>query len=586
MKNLVIAIFTIFCYLSAQSQQILPATVYCMKGSTPHPVSYCADSTPCKVINGKNVCLTGTPNPPAGSVTIPNDCWSMSTDYTCLQYVSDCATYSSDSACTEVGAKECSKDSSGNLMLSTIPKLGQCSSYTRSFSCVDPSKPSSTSTTYTTSCDTNSLMDNLNWSTTSPSASQDFVMAATSQEFARQIAVYSTKDGSIMGGLFPGKYMDCTDGWGGIKSCCSTDDLGPVSNRSLASTIKHEATTAALQYVWEAGSTYAVQAGSQFVYDSIYGGISEFMTAGMDAMLANGAMFGSFTTAAAANAAAAGLAQAASDAAAAAAANAAGAAGAAAANASAAAAAAAAGTGTAEAAAAAAALAAETAATSAAAGAAAQTAANTATTTAAAGVAGGVGAFGFGTTASSAAGMFATSSSSMAIGNTGLFFNPYALVIALVIMAIMAAMSCSEAEHELAGAKKLNLCHYVGNFCSQNGLFGCTETSQTYCCYNGLLGKAIEEGAHAQLGLSWGSGEAVSCGGLTADQITSLDFSSPAMVEALKPFQAQIMADFNNNAGAALSNGTIQTAAQSKATTNAAALCIQRQKLDPKTVCN
>lgn len=168
MKALFILAIGLIFNFPAQAQQILPGTVHCIKGSVPHPVSYCADSTPCKKINGSDICLSGTSNPPAGAHIAPETCWSLVTEYTCLQYTSDCPTYTSDSACTEVGAKQCTTDASGNLMLSSFPKIGQCSSYTRSFSCIDPSKPSSSSTTMTTSCDTSTVMDGLDWTTTSP----------------------------------------------------------------------------------------------------------------------------------------------------------------------------------------------------------------------------------------------------------------------------------------------------------------------------------------------------------------------------------------------------------------------------------
>lgn len=590
MKNLIIAFIVIFCHTIVYSQ-IKPNTVYCIKGSDAHQVSYCGDLTPCKTKTGPNgshtVCLAGTPNPPAGALISSSSCWSMVTEYTCLQYNSACAPYTDNKDCTEQGTRECTRGADSQLMLANNPKLGECTSYTRSFSCLDKSKPSTSSTTYQTSCDTNSTMNGLDWSTNSPSASQDFVLAATSQEFARELAVYGAKNGAIIGGLFPGISQDCRGGWLGLKTCCDASGGGAVTNRTVASKMTGEVGSAAATYAWQEGSTYAIKAGSQYVYDTVYSSVSQFMTDGMEAMLSNGALTGSFSNAAAVNAVQAGLASSASEAATSAAADAAAAAGVAAANATAAQAASIA-AGTAEAAAAAAAAAtqaATAAAASVAAGAAAQTAATTAASTAAAGVAGGVGAFGFGTTASSAAGMFATTGSSVELMQ-GLYFNPYALAIAIVIMIIMEAMSCSPEEKQLANAKTENLCHYIGSYCSGKSIFGCYETKQSYCCYNGLLGKAVEEGAHAQLGLSWGSPESPACGGLSPDQITSLDFSTPAMQEALKPFQNQIMENFNKNAGAALSSGVIQTTAQNTAVANAAALCLQRQKLDPKTVCN
>ena len=57
-------------------KDIQPRTVYCMKGSDLHPVSYCLDSTPCKsqtnAIGTSTVCLSTATNVPAGATVIAN----------------------------------------------------------------------------------------------------------------------------------------------------------------------------------------------------------------------------------------------------------------------------------------------------------------------------------------------------------------------------------------------------------------------------------------------------------------------------------------------------------------------------------
>jgi conjugal transfer mating pair stabilization protein TraN len=222
----------------------------------------------------------------------------------------------------------------------------------------------------------------------------------------------------------------------------------------------------------------------------------------------------------------------------------------------------------------------------------------------------GFGAFGFGTTAASAEGMAGTlggssvTSSTLAITSDGsiaavgeagfseaaVYFNPYALAAAVAIQLIMDAMSCTQDELDLANAKSKNFCHYVGSYCSKEikvlgKVVGCLETSQTYCCYNGLLGKAIEEGAHQQLGISWGSPKSPACGGLSVAQLQALDFTTPAMAAFMAPFQEEIMAGFNSSVSPSLANGTVSTAAQTSATSKSAALCLQSQKQNPSIVC-
>jgi len=202
----------------------------------------------------------------------------------------------------------------------------------------------------------------------------------------------------------------------------------------------------------------------------------------------------------------------------------------------------------------------------------------------------GIGAFGFGTSASAAGGVFGASSS-MAIGNTGLYFNPYALALAVAIQVIMQAMSCNEEEMNLAKLQSKNLCYRVGQYCSSKIMVlgkqvGCNETTDSFCCYNGLLAKAIQVGAHEQLGLSWGSPENPDCRGLSIDQITQLDFSSEVMKSALEPFKQEIMSTYQNRTAPYLQNGTVKGYIQEGAGDNSRELCLQRQKMDPQTVCN
>lgn len=346
----------------------------------------------------------------------------------------------------------------------------------------------------TTSCDTSTVMDGLDWTTTSPSAAQDFVLAATSQEFARQLAVYGSKDGGMMDGLFPGSSQGCRDGYLGLKNCCKSSGGGAVSNRTVAQKLMGGVAMEG----FKKGGSYAIRTGTAYVADSVLSNAPEFMLDGLVPIINKGMNVG-----------------------------------------------------------------------------------NTA----------GFGAWGFGTTADAAAGSFFASSSSVALGNSGLYFNPYALAAAVAIQFIMDALACTQAEVDLAKAKVDNLCHYIGNYCSTEVkvfgvVVGCLETTQSYCCYNGLLAKAVEEGAHIQLGISWGTPKNPACGGLNAAQLTSLDFTSPAMQEAMKPFQDQIMKNFNETVMPAINNSSIKNSTQGTAIASAQALCLQRQKLDPKTVCN
>jgi conjugal transfer mating pair stabilization protein TraN len=205
---------------------------------------------------------------------------------------------------------------------------------------------------------------------------------------------------------------------------------------------------------------------------------------------------------------------------------------------------------------------------------------------------------GFGLTQAGAGGIGATSglfsaASSTQIGSVlgnPIFFNPYAFALAVGFQLVMATLECNELERELASARAEQLCQYVGNYCSSpirvlGTYIGCTETTSNFCCFNGQLGKAIATGAREQLGMSWGSGETPSCGGFTMAQLSSVDFTKPAMQTALKPFQDQIMRNYQTKVAPGMASG--QTELETRKAGDAAAkrLCQQRKALDPTTVC-
>ena len=209
-------------------------------------------------------------------------------------------------------------------------------------------------------------------------------------------------------------------------------------------------------------------------------------------------------------------------------------------------------------------------------------------------MASGFGAMGFGTSASSAAGLFSSASASTpfaSFGGSTLYFNPYALAAAVAIHVIMEAMTCTEEEMNLQKALSEGLCVEIGDYCSEKVMLfgkavGCNETTTEYCCYNGKLGKAIQVGAHTQLNLSWGTPESPDCSGLSIAELTAIDFNAPTMQEALVPFQQQIMNTYSNNSGSWIADGSYKNALTTNADSGSKALCLQRQKLEPSTVCN
>ncbi|MFN5095815.1 MAG: conjugal transfer protein TraN [Limnohabitans sp.] len=482
---------------AAQGLPIRPGTLYCNKGSDAHPTSYCVDATPCKTVADGTYCLAGTQNPPAGATVGTLSCWSLATDYTCMQYKDGCTTYTSDANCKEVGSASCTLDATGGPMLATNSKVGACQSMTRTFACADPRKDTP-GYTVTTSCNTTGVQDGLTWQTATQSAAGDFIQAATGQEIARQLALYGQKESDGIKGLFAGRAYGCRDGYFGLKNCCKSRGGGAVTNQTWASKLGMTVAMGGFKM----GAGYAAAKGSSLVYDSVLSNAPEFMQPGLISFL-RGAENNSWQSA-------------------------------------------------------------------------------------------GFGAFGLGTTAQAAAGTFASASSSVAVGTVGnstLYFNPYALAIAVGIQVVMEALSCTQDEMDLASARTENLCADVGSYCSKHmrvlGVtVACLETTQSFCCFNSLLAKAISDGAQTQLALGRGSAQSPNCAGLTPQQLSSIDFTTPQMQQSMEPFKAQIMNGFEGRAAPALANGSVQADMAQRTSANSSALCLQRKKLDPTTVCN
>jgi len=496
MKNLLIAVsLGLFSNFSFAEYPVYPGvkleTVFCIKGTNAKPVPYCIDSTPCKVVNGYTVCLAGSVLP-AHALELTETCWNMKTDYTCLTYASGCDEYTTNGLCTEVGVKQCTiGESDGLPMISPYPKLGPCLSTTRNFSCVDASLPSSLTETAVT-CDTDTNMNDLDWTVTTGDNTADFIQAATNQEFARQVAVYGAGT-DFAHGIFPGGVMKCRDGYFGLKNCCKSTGGGLVSNEQGA------LMTGLVMNGVKMGAGYAAKFGAPYVYDLLMQDVMPDLAQAGLASMANTMATNTW-----------GM---------------------------------------------------------------------------------GFGMYGFGTTASSAAGTFASVADSWEIMESGIYFNPYAIAISLAIKVVMEIISCTQEEENLANLKSKNLCHYVGSYCSHEikilgKKVGCLETTEGYCCFNGLLAKGIEEGAHKQLGISWGSGSSPYCEGLSIAQLQSLDFNDPTMEEVMLPFKNQVLERMNNVAiPAASSGGSFQTDGSIKATYDAHQLCLQRQLVEPSTVC-
>jgi hypothetical protein len=85
--------------------------------------------------------------------------------------------------------------------------------------------------------------------------------------------------------------------------------------------------------------------------------------------------------------------------------------------------------------------------------------------------------------------------------------------------------SCDQDEKELAELRNKNRCIQVGTYCAEKVLGVCIRKKTSFCCYGTKLAKIVQEQGKRQLGLGFGSPEHPECQGLTAEQLSRIDFS-------------------------------------------------------------
>lgn len=90
---------------------------------------------------------------------------------------------------------------------------------------------------------------------------------------------------------------------------------------------------------------------------------------------------------------------------------------------------------------------------------------------------------------------------------------------------------CSSEEKELGLLKEADRVHFVGNYCSQDSVFGCLSKKYVYCTYPSKLARIIIEQGKYQLGDDFGSTSSPNCSGFTLQELESLDFDAMDLSE-------------------------------------------------------
>lgn len=113
------------------------------------------------------------------------------------------------------------------------------------------------------------------------------------------------------------------------------------------------------------------------------------------------------------------------------------------------------------------------------------------------------------------------------------------LAAAAIVVQYLITEKCSQQDMETAMLVGSKFCHFVGTYCSEKWtLIGCVQKKATYCCFNSMLGRIIQEQGRPQLqsfansptGM-WGTATAPLCRGFSPEEFQSLDFSQMDLSE-------------------------------------------------------
>ena len=95
-------------------------------------------------------------------------------------------------------------------------------------------------------------------------------------------------------------------------------------------------------------------------------------------------------------------------------------------------------------------------------------------------------------------------------------------------MVVQLIFACTPDEVKLNMLKEQKLCTYageIGSYCSVNSLFGCVARKEAYCCFSSPFARIFQQQARPQLGMNFGVPKNPSCGGLSLNQIATLNFN-------------------------------------------------------------
>lgn len=115
-------------------------------------------------------------------------------------------------------------------------------------------------------------------------------------------------------------------------------------------------------------------------------------------------------------------------------------------------------------------------------------------------------------------------------------------IYSIVKILVNLIWSCTRSEFEFGAKRELKVCHELGSYCKSKTIFGCTEKREAACCFNSPFARIVHQHGRSQLGMGWGTAKNPQCGGMTVDQLASLNWDTPQMQAGLQEWLGILVA--------------------------------------------
>jgi len=108
---------------------------------------------------------------------------------------------------------------------------------------------------------------------------------------------------------------------------------------------------------------------------------------------------------------------------------------------------------------------------------------------------------------------------------------------------------CNAEEQQLGQAKEKKFCHYVGEYCADHEKIAgiCLNHKKTYCCFDSMLSRIIQEQGRAQINKPFGKPDNADCSGFSARELSRIDFSRIDFSEYYQSLEAKVVTPNQND---------------------------------------